>query len=243
MKKYMSPLCRHFLCIQLARASRRYMQSRTELTTQLAQFKMIQADCSVDSDREIVNTAVERWFGTLDKFDDHVHTSLTRTVLAMIGDKPHFPFKYVWPAFLLRFFFEADLVACGYHSMSAAYYDSWIKVVCGGLVLAIGFPTILPTSLRVASLSLQPFQQKWKNALVTLAMALAIAMYFALIYVLPEQMTFALPVYISPLPLILVLLWFIFLQRGSLSPLLLSGQKWQGTGSTRAAEREGEIGC
>jgi hypothetical protein len=79
---------------------REYLQSRSTLALALSVFKVREAECAQENDRELVNATIVEWFGTLDKFDEHVRTTVKNKVLATIGPVLHWLDAFVWAPYL-----------------------------------------------------------------------------------------------------------------------------------------------
>ena len=115
------------------------MQNRALLIENLSNFKVGDAQCAVESDRDLVTCTLVEWFGTLDKFDEHVRTTIKSKVLATIGDELHFPLKYQLPTLLVLLFLELDYISCGYYSVEHAGSElaAQVNALCTGRLIAI----------------------------------------------------------------------------------------------------------
>lgn len=75
--------------------ARNYARARENLASQLENFSMQSVHCAREEDRAIVNTTVELWFGSLEKFDRKVRTKVAEYVLSHIPHATHFPLSIV----------------------------------------------------------------------------------------------------------------------------------------------------
>mmetsp|Transcript_113822 Transcript_113822/g.316935 ORF Transcript_113822/g.316935 Transcript_113822/m.316935 type:complete len:370 (-) Transcript_113822:15-1124(-) len=62
-----------------------YMRQRMLLSSQLEDFSISAAGCSVESDRETICQTIRHWFGSLDAFDHVVRTRVREHVIQAIG--------------------------------------------------------------------------------------------------------------------------------------------------------------
>jgi hypothetical protein len=79
-------------CIISWRAWREYMTGWRDLFVQLRTFNVAQAQCSVASDRDIITSRIEGWFGGVSEFEAWVRGPLARTVEAELASQG--PMRY-----------------------------------------------------------------------------------------------------------------------------------------------------
>jgi len=208
--------------VALSNVTLRYMQQRIELSTQLTQFKVTQAVCFLERDREIVNRTLTEWFGSLDNFDEHVHTTVKYKVLSTIGREIHYPLKYTFPLFLIRLYSDMDFIAPGASGFWGQLQQAdslWMSHALGNASFLVVILTLLPACMHVAKVGVKVAakvgEERWKTVVVLMAMTVANVTYTFSLYFILVHLASSFPAYIVAAILVLILLWFAWLQTDS----------------------------
>ena len=192
------------------------MQDRCELSKQLDNFKAVEAECFRSEDREIINSTLLHWFGTLEKFDLHVHTTVKSKVLDTIGGELHVPLKYIWPMLLLRIYHMMDNIACGFYYHVRQSEDNWLAIYFAAGTWSILVLTLYPSFILVAKLGKVAFNERWKNIILVLCMTVANFIYAFGLWFITHRVLLYQSLYVGLPFFALSCLWTAWIQRDSL---------------------------
>lgn len=106
------------------------IDARGEMKTQLASFTTKDLLCSVEEDRELVESCIMRLFGSTGAFDEFVRTQLKRRFLSDQGTASALPYSTILVGSLPHIFALGDFALSNVHNG-----DACLHALCAGLAL------------------------------------------------------------------------------------------------------------
>eukprot|EP00930_Biecheleria_cincta_P029238 TRINITY_DN20354_c0_g1_i1.p1 TRINITY_DN20354_c0_g1~~TRINITY_DN20354_c0_g1_i1.p1 ORF type:complete len:404 (+),score=36.98 TRINITY_DN20354_c0_g1_i1:285-1496(+) len=96
-----------------AGALRRFCRERKNLSAQLENFRVEDADCTEEADRAIIMATVSNWYQNADDFNQCVRTVVRESIAQSIGEGNKYPWKLLVGIVLVRGFNELDNASRG----------------------------------------------------------------------------------------------------------------------------------
>mmetsp|Transcript_20813 Transcript_20813/g.39102 ORF Transcript_20813/g.39102 Transcript_20813/m.39102 type:complete len:208 (+) Transcript_20813:54-677(+) len=153
----------------MAGSLRQHGQARKALEQQLRSFTIQEAMCHNPSDRRWVEKSVLRWFGSLEKCNQHIREGVSDRVLQAVGSEVYYPLSMLLPLCLISLFSDADYFAGGWFDEDTA--DRLAKL-CGWSASVL---TLVPLCHRICYKCCERQSSCLREAVVNIMLGILVA--------------------------------------------------------------------